>query len=345
MNLALLLKTVKREALGQMNKVLQLFTALAIIATGCSTEPTKAPAVEQPEPIVAPDFNADSAYAFVEKQVDFGPRVPNTSEHDECAKWLASELERFGADVIVQDARAKAYDGKILELQNIIGQFNPKARSRVMLYAHWDTRPFADKDSLRKDVPIDGANDGGSGVGVLLEIARQLSIKPAEIGVDIVFFDGEDYGRPEGMAPTENSYLDWCLGSQYWSKQPHRYGYRARYGILLDMVGHKDAEFNREGTSVRYAPHVVRKVWSRAKDLEYGDRFHDRETPSTIDDNLFVSEFGGIPSANIVDYRMNILPMGYGPFHHTHADNMDIIDKGTLKMVGEVVLSVVYSEQ
>lgn len=333
----------KKAVLGLMNKLLTAII-LATALYSCGTETTKQPANTTPEPVVAPDFNADSAYAFVAKQVEFGPRVPNTPEHDLCGEWLASELERMGAEVIVQKAKAKAYDGTILDLQNIIGSFNPKARGRVMLYAHWDTRPFADKDSTRKEVPIDGANDGGSGVGVLLEIARQLSINPAEVGVDIVFFDGEDYGRPEGMPSTQISYQDWCLGSQYWSQQPHVYGYRARYGILLDMVGHKDAEFNREGTSVKYAPHVVRKVWSRAKELGYGDRFHDRETPATIDDNLFVSEFGGIPSANIVDYRMNIMPMGYGAFHHTHADNMDIIDKGTLSMVGEVVLSVVYSE-
>lgn len=328
-----------------MNKIILALSLSVVLIQSCTSDATKQTKAPKTEAVVAPDFNADSAYAYVAKQVEFGPRVPNTTEHDLCGEWIAAELERMGAEVIVQKAKAKAYDGKILELQNIIGSFNPKARSRVMLYAHWDTRPFADKDSLRKNIPIDGANDGGSGVGVLLEVARQLSLKPAEIGIDIVFFDGEDYGRPDGMPSTESSYLDWCLGSQHWSQQPHIYGYRARYGILLDMVGHKDAEFNREGTSVKYAPHVVRKIWSRAKDLGYGDRFHDRETPATIDDNLFVSEFGGIPSANIVDYRMNIMPMGYGSFHHTHADNMDIIDKGTLQMVGEVVLSVLYNEQ
>ena len=328
-----------------MNK-LQLFILAALVglAWGCGDSP--APKVEvEVEPIVAPDFNADSAYYFVQKQVDFGPRVPNTPEHDACGEWLASELDRFGAEVIVQRSRARAFDGKLLELQNIIGQFNPKTRSRVLLYAHWDTRPFADKDSTRMDVPIDGANDGGSGVGVLLEIARQLSINPAEIGVDIIFFDGEDYGKPNGVQSIQNDFLEWCLGSQYWSKQPHRYGYRARYGILLDMVGAKNAEFNKEGTSMNYAPHVVRKVWTRAQELGYGHRFLNNQTPETIDDNLFVSEFGGVPSANIVDYKMNVLPMGYGFFHHTHADNMDIIDKVVLDEVGTTVLSVVYSEQ
>tara|TARA_B110000444_G_scaffold261117_1_gene311208 strand:- start:3253 stop:4263 length:1011 start_codon:yes stop_codon:yes gene_type:complete len=318
----------------------------AFVITGCGDNSSKeTTTVMDHKTVVAPDFSGDSAYAFISAQVDFGPRVPNTEEHDLCGEWLASELERLGADVIVQTTRIRAFDGKLLELQNIIGQYNPKARSRVMLYAHWDTRPFADKDSLRPYEPIDGANDGASGVGVLLEISRQLNLKPAEIGVDIIFFDGEDYGPPFSAPSTEASYLEWCLGSQYWAAEPHKYGYRARFGILLDMVGAKDAIFNKEGTSMHFAPHVVRKVWDRANDLGYGSRFQNNETPSTVDDNLFVSKVAGIPSANIVDYKVNVLPMGYGTFHHTHADNMDIIDKQTLQEVGETVLSVVYSEQ
>jgi hypothetical protein len=301
--------------------------------------------VEGKEDIVeVVEFSGDSAYFYVEHQVAFGPRVPNTSNHLRCGEWLANELRRHGADVIVQKGKSKAFDGKILELSNIVGQYNTNAKSRVMLYAHWDTRPFADKDVVRINEPIDGANDGGSGVGVLLEIARQLNEKAPNVGVDIIFFDGEDYGAPEGTPSTSSSYLNWCLGSQLWAEQPHRYGYRARFGILLDMVGAKDAVFNREGTSMRYAPSVVRKIWSRAEKLGYGNLFQNRETPATVDDNLFVSEMGGVPSVNIVDYRMNIIPMGYGPFHHTHADNMDVIDRATLEAVGKTVLSIVYSE-
>ena len=341
----------KTEVHGLMNRYLDYSVGVMLIAvifiwTSCSNEnESKDNNIhEVDEVIVTPDFSSDSAYYYVEKQVGFGPRVPNTKEHDKCGVWLAEELRRHGADVIVQEARSKAFDGKILELKNIVGQFNLEAKSRIMLYAHWDTRPFADKDTVRKNEPIDGANDGGSGVGVLLEIARQFSLKAPNIGVDIIFFDGEDYGHPEGSPTTSTSYLYWCLGSQAWSEQPHSYGYRARFGILLDMVGAKDAVFNREGTSMRYAPNVVRKVWTRASKLGHGERFRNRETPATIDDNLFVSELGGVPSVNIVDYRMQVIPMGYGPFHHTHADNMTIIDKSTLQAVGETVLSVVYSE-
>jgi len=292
------------------------------------------------EPLIVPEFNGDSAFAFVAQQVAFGPRVPNTNSHESCAQWLAQELERHAAEVTIQKGQVRAYDGTILNIQNIIGAYNPESKKRVLLFAHWDTRPFADKDSIRMQEPIDGANDGASGVGVLLEVARQLSVEPAGFGVDIVFFDAEDYGKPEWDDSESGSFQDWCLGSQYWAQNPHRMGYRAEFGILLDMVGASDAVFHQEGTSLKYARHIVDKVWSRATELGFGERFKPRATPPTVDDNLFVSEFARIPSANIVDYRMNIRPMGYGPFHHTHRDNMSIIDKETLRQVGVTVMSI-----
>lgn len=334
--------------MGKLNSATPWLTGLALLAfASCGTDSgsgtSQAPQNRSAENIVAPEFNEDSAYAYVAQQVAFGPRVPNTETHEACAAWLARELARHGAQVTVQEGRARAFDGTILNMKNIVGSFHPESRDRMLLFAHWDTRPFADKDSLRQREPIDGANDGASGVGVLLEIARQLGQIPADIGVDIAFFDAEDYGRPEWLPSSQNGYKDWCLGSQFWAANPHRPGYRARFGILLDMVGARDAVFHQEGTSLRLAPHVVRKVWKRASDLGFGGRFSSRSTPQTIDDNLFVSELAGIPSANIVDYRVNVRPMGYGPFHHTHADNMDIIDPQTLDVVGTTVLSVVYN--
>ena len=319
--------------------------ALAVLFLSCHAGGDQKPNTEVSSPakteVVAPAFDADSAYAYVAQQVAFGPRVPNTPEHAACASWLASELERHGAEVTVQEGRARAFDGTILNMKNIVGTFHPESRDRILLFAHWDTRPFADKDTVRLREPIDGANDGASGVGVLLEIARQLGLEAADVGVDIVFFDAEDYGRPEWLPAMEDGYKTWCLGSQFWAENPHRIGYRARFGILLDMVGAGDAVFHQEGTSLRYAPHVVRKIWKRAADLGFGDRFNPSPTPPTVDDNLFVSELAGIPSANIVDYRTQVRPMGYGPFHHTHADNMDVIDRETLAQVGATVLSVV----
>lgn len=335
------------EALGRVGERLLLWitSGVAVFCISCDSGSSPSTTKNQQKAthaIEAPAFDADSAFSFVAKQVSFGPRVPNTPEHEACAQWLAKELKRHGASVTVQEGRARAFDGTILSMKNIIGTFHPESRDRVLLFAHWDTRPFADKDSARTREPIDGANDGASGVGVLLEVARQLGKKPADVGVDVVFFDAEDYGRPEWMPASENGYKDWCLGSQYWAQNPHKPGYRARFGILLDMVGAQDAVFHQEGTSLRYAPHVVRKIWKRANDLGFGDRFDGAPTPPTIDDNYFVSELAGIPSANIVDYRIHVRPMGYGPFHHTHADNMTLIDAEVLGQVGTTVLSVVY---
>lgn len=326
--------------------------SVAVGLTGCDdysgasssrSDPSPAP----PAPIhrPAPAFDADSAYAYIQRQVDFGPRVPNTFEHVACGDWLSAELKRHGADVIEQPGLVRAYDGTILRIRNIVGQFRPENPERVMLFAHWDTRPFADKDTLRIREPIDGANDGGSGVGVLLEIARILGQDSAlNLGVDILFFDAEDYGTPEWAERNQNSALTWCLGSQMWAQQPHRIGYNAKYGILLDMVGAKGAVFNREGTSMAYAPLIVKRIWEAAERLGHTDYFKTDVTPETIDDNLFVSEFGGIPSANIVHYQVQVLPMGYGAFHHTHADNMDIISTTTLQAVGSTVLDVIWND-
>lgn len=291
-----------------------------------------------------PVFSADSAFAFVARQVDFGPRVPNMAGHVQCGDWLIGELERHGAEVTVQEARVTAYDGTKLNIRNIFGAFNPANRRRILLYAHWDTRPFADKDTVRTKEPIDGANDGASGVGVLLEMARILGDSLPDIGVDIAFFDAEDYGEPEWLPRQDAGYTDWCLGSQYWARKPHVPGYRAKFGVLLDMVGAKGAVFHREGTSMALAPAVVDKVWSAARRLGHADLFRNRVTPQTVDDNLFVSQLAGIPSANIVHYHLETRMMGYFPYHHTHGDNMDAIDPEVLGKVGEVLAQVVYAE-
>ncbi len=317
---------------------------LAVCLSACSGDKKDEETAKAPR-TVAPAFSADSAYEYVAAQVAIGPRVPNTAAHRACGDYLIAELKRHGLEVTVQEGKVRAYDGTLLEMRNIIGSYKPEAAERVMLYAHWDTRPFADKDTLRQREPIDGANDGGSGVGVLLEVARHLAAgNGPDVGVDIVFFDAEDYGRPEWAPRTDTDYRDWCLGSQYWAAQPHKVGYRAKFGILLDMVGAQDAVFNQEGTSLVYAPTVVTKVWNAARDLGYGHLFRSDKTPQTVDDNLFVSELAGIPSVNIVHYQVTVLPMGYGAFHHTHRDNMAIIDRKTLDAVGKVVMDVVWNE-
>jgi len=325
------------------HKLLPILLLVTVFVACTDDATTHKKITYEPQKVVdVPVFDGDSAYQFVAEQVAFGPRVPNTVAHAQCADYLSTKLTEYGADVIVQQAVVTAFDGTPLNMKNVIGQFKPDLKKRVLLYAHWDTRPFADKDTVRITDPIDGANDGGSGVGVLLEVARHLADTPPDVGIDIIFFDTEDYGTPEWME--DGDYTDWCLGSQYWAANKHKPGYRAKYGILLDMVGAKNAVFNKEGTSMALSPSIVNKVWKAAKELGYSDLFRDDVTPQTIDDNYFVTQGAGIPSANIVHYHVNILPMGYGAFHHTHQDNMDIISKETLQKVGQTVMEVIYHE-
>lgn len=290
-----------------------------------------------------PDFQADSAYVYVENQVNFGPRVPNTPEHKSCADYLAGELKRFGADVKVQEMTVTAYDGTALEARNIIGSYDPANPKRILLFAHWDTRPFADSDpdpaNHRK--PILGADDGASGVGVLLEIARQLNQKAPKVGVDIIFFDAEDYGTPEfytGDTPSDT----YCLGSQFWARRPHVPNYKADFGILLDMVGGKNAVFFKEATSMRYAPTVVDRVWTAARDLGYGRYFINAQGGGIVDDHEYVIQGRNIPSIDIINYDPET-DKGFASHWHTINDDMSNIDKETLKAVGQTVLEVVYN--
>jgi glutaminyl-peptide cyclotransferase len=297
------------------------------------------------EHIIVPLFNADSAYNYVKAQVDFGPRVPGSASHREAAAFLVQELKRRGAVVTVQKFNAVTFDGVNLELSNIIAGFQPEKQKRVLLAAHWDTRPFADKDKERRDAPMDGANDGASGVGVLLEIARTLQSSPTKVGVDIILFDGEDWGEKDGaarVAPPTGTYIDWyCLGSQYWSKNKHKAGYRPYYGILLDMVGGEDGHFYMEETSMQYASQIVQKVWTAAARAGYSSYFVTQDAPAITDDHVFVL-MSGIPMIDVVHYDVHY---GYfGKYHHTTADNMDNISKKTLNAVGNTVMEVIYRE-
>lgn len=294
---------------------------------------------------VSPEFNADSAYLFIKKQVDFGPRVPNSAAHSVCGDYLVEKLEEFGAQVIEQNVVLSTYDGIALNVRNIIGVYNPEQEKRILLFAHWDSRPFADqeKDKSKQSQPILGANDGASGVGVLLEIARQLKEFPLDLGVDIIFFDAEDWGQPSYESNQKSG--DWyCLGSQYWSKQPHIPNYNASFGILLDMVGAKDATFYKEGYSLQYASNVTEKVWSLASRLGYGPFFINRKGGYITDDHVAVNQLHRAPSINII-HTSEDSPNGFGDFWHTHNDNMDIINKNVLKAVGQTVMEVIYTEK
>jgi glutaminyl-peptide cyclotransferase len=297
--------------------------------------------------VTVPAFNSDSAFAYVKAQVDFGPRIPNTKAHQITGDYLITELKALGAQVQVQPFEQETFDGHLLKLRNIIGSFNSDQKKRILLAAHWDTRPWSDKDKEKSNATFQGANDGASGVGVLLEIARVISTStPPDAGIDIIFFDGEDWGERFNQADVplpEDLHDWWCLGSQYWSKNKHKANYSAYFGILLDMVGAKGAQFHREGYSLEYAPSIVDKVWNTAARLGYSHVFVKANQPGITDDHLFVNQIAKIPMVDIVQFEPGI--GFFGEFHHTQKDNIELISKETLKAVGQTVLEVLYQEE
>lgn len=292
-----------------------------------------------------PEFSADSAFLYVKRQVGFGPRVPGTQSHARTADWLCGELRRHGAEVREQKADLKAYDGTVLKCRNIFGSFNPDKKDRLLLLAHYDTRPWADKDPdpANHAKPIDGANDGASGVAVLLEVARNLGIERPTIGVDILLTDCEDYGVREG-SDVSDSGDSWCLGTQRFVRDmPYTASTIPRYGILLDMVGGRDARFNREYFSVSSAQLPTARVWDMARKLGLADAFPMAVGGAITDDHLPLIR-AGIPTTDIIE---NASPStgSFNPTWHTLADNIDNIDPASLAAAGRVTLNVVYNEK
>ncbi len=319
---------------------------LSFSCSGGTQTKTKQPATDTQEFVKqASNFSADSAFVFTQTQVDFGPRVPGTAAHKAGGDYLVAELKRFGAEVIEQEADLKLYNGNTIHARNIIGSFQPEKTNRVLLCSHWDTRPFADydPDEANHRKPIDGANDGAGSSGVLLEIARQIQIKQPQVGIDIIFFDVEDWGIP---AFDHNRYEDsgYCLGSTYWAQNPHVKNYTARFGILLDMVGAPDAVFYKERYSMQYAPSIVRKVWETAAALGHGRFFVNALGGHIQDDHLPIIQYRNIPCINIIHYDPQS-NTGFGSYWHTLSDTMDNVSKTTLQAVGETVMYVIYKEQ
>lgn len=318
----------------------------SLIAMSCSGSKTQKADINPTEAVTisVPVFNADSAYQYVKSQVDFGPRVPNTEAHVSCGNYLAEQLEKHGAQVTSQYADLVAYNGTLLKARNIIGAYQPENKKRIALFAHWDSRPWADYDPDPKNhyKPILGANDGASGVGVLLEIARQLQQQQPNLGIDIIFLDAEDYGTHRGEQNSKEE--AWCLGAQYWARVPHVPGYNARFGILLDMVGGQNPTFYREYYSERFAKDINRKVWDAAKKLGYDNYFIDEMGSGATDDHLFINKIAGIKTIDIIPFN-DKEDWSFDPHWHTVKDDMDNINPETLQAVGQTVLEVIYNEK
>ncbi len=325
-----------------MNKVsLVLFTAglFSLLALACSGHSRSATAqdsaADSAATFTAADFNADSAYAYVKAQCSFGPRVPATEAHAKCLAYLTSFLTKCCDTVIVQKGYVSTTGtDKKLPISNVIASFNPQNSQRLLLLAHWDSRPWADNDpnEANHTKPVMGANDGASGVGVLLEVARQLSINRPEIGVDILLVDAEDSG-------TSDNEESWGLGAQYWAQHPHVTHYKPMFGILLDMVGASGARFSREYFSSVYAASFIDEVWGVAAQLGLQSYFVNDNGGGVTDDHVFINK-AGIPCIDIIDMPQGS-STGFFPQWHTVADDMSIIDKTTLGAVGRTLTTLI----
>ena len=319
---------------------------MGLVLTSCG-EDKKTTKIEAPVPkkarVKIPAFDMDNTYAHIEKQLSFGHRIPGTPEHAACKDWIVSELKANDVTVEIQEFKADFLGLKDQQSYNIIGSINPDKQPRIMLAAHWDSRLIAEKDPNEdmQDKPIMGADDGASGVAVLLEITRLFKENPIDLGVDIVFFDAEDNGVPNGDASTENT---WCLGSQYWAKNPHIKNYKAKYGILLDLVGAEGAMFGLEGHSMANARNLLLKTWDLAANMGYSNYFQKYTAGTITDDHVYVMRGRSFPMIDIISLPPSEGKTGFGAHHHTHDDDINIIDKNTLRAVGQVVTAAMYKE-
>lgn len=316
-----------------------LFLAAAFCLLACGT--TKKQANEQP--VVNIQFNADSAYAFCTAQCSFGPRTMNSEAHEQCGQWIANKFEQYGYQVELQKADLKGYDGTILKSTNIIAKNRKQADTRLMICAHWDARPWADNDpdSTNWKKPVMAANDGASGVAVMLELARLLQQHDsARIAVDFICFDAEDWGVPQWSDEVDGD--SWALGSHYWAT--NYTGKEYQYAILLDMVGGQGAKFYQEGYSLKYARPIVDKVWQAAHAAGYGSYFPVQGGGYVTDDHVPLNEKAHIPTIDIINHYPDCPQSSFGPTWHTISDDMQHIDRNTLQAVGQTLLQVILSE-
>ena len=291
--------------------------------------------------VAIPEFNSDSAFRYASEQLDFGFRTPGSGAHAKCAAYLKNKLSQWCDTVVMQEFNTKLWNGTNVTGKNIIGSLNPEKAKRILLGAHWDSRMWADHDpdEANHKLPLPGANDGASGIAVLMEMARAMSQMRPDVGVDFICFDVEDQGVPEWAETYEED--SWCKGSQFWSKQPHVPYYQAVYGILLDMVGTQSPRFTKEEFSLQYAPGVTAKLWNAAAAIGHGNVFVDQKSDPILDDHLYVNRLANIPMVDIVQ---NTPGCSFYPYWHTVKDDINAIDANTLGIVGNVVMKVIYGD-
>jgi Zn-dependent M28 family amino/carboxypeptidase len=286
------------------------------------------------------DFDANVAMNYTKEQLAFGPRVPGTPAARKAGDWITSMMRQRADTVIEQRWTHRTVDGKELPLRNILARFNPSAQNRILYVTHWDTRPTADEDPVlgNRDTPIPGANDGAAGVGLFVALADALKKTPPNVGVDLLFVDGEDYGKS-----FDPPFADVLIGSQYFADHLPTPDYRPIFGVLWDMIADKDLNILQEVNSVQKAPEVVSRVWETARELGYEKYFIPQVGQAITDDHIPLLEKG----LHVID----VIDIDYGPlnsfgtpspsYHHTLQDTIDKISVKSLQIVGDVALKVI----
>ncbi|MBQ6046057.1 MAG: M28 family peptidase [Bacteroidales bacterium] len=317
---------------------------LTVAMVGCHKKKVK---VEGPKgvdyaAVTTPVFSADSAYRYTEEQLAFGYRVPGSAAHRECGDYLVKKMREWCDTVIEQPFSATLWDGKTVKGRNIIGSIGKDEVQRVLLCAHWDSRAWADHDPDEGNhkKPIAGANDGAGGVATLMEMARVMSAQRPGIGVDFVFFDVEDQGKPEWSdGPYEDN--TWCKGSQYWAKNPHVPFYNALFGILFDMVSCDNPRFTKEEVSRNFAKNIMDKLWNVAAVTGAQNIFVNQNTDAILDDHLYVNQIAKIPTIDVVQ---NSEGCSFFPYWHTMGDNLKAVNRESMKTVANVTMKMIYGD-
>lgn len=330
-----------------MKRIIYMLLAVSMLVACGTTKKS-----QTTQSAVALTFNADSAYEFCAVQCAFGPRTMNSEAHEQCAQWIQQKFEQYGYQVTLQKADLKGYDGTVLKSTNIIATAPVRSVAtqsqpapRIFICAHWDSRPWADNDpdeaNWRK--PVMAANDGASGVAVMLELARMLQQNDSvRLAVDFICFDAEDWGVPQWEEDINSD--SWALGAQYWAASDEAKSKTYQYAILLDMVGGQGARFYREYYSMRYARNIVERVWQAANTAGYGSIFPYKDGGGVTDDHVPVNEKAGIPCIDIINHYPDCEQSSFGPTWHTVSDDMQHIDRNTLQAVGQTLVQFIYSE-